>query len=148
MKFAKFLVIAMLLVFTLNANGAKKPDSTDCPCYLSDPGLVSEVTIIRNETCVETLERERVVIANNARNWYLEALTLTADPCFEMHIQESLQSENKYCFIRSGYMSEQGYCSSDGGTTWGLDLSDKQYDACEYALKDAYRYLESMTMCE
>ena len=145
-KYVLTALVAGLLLVSASAFAAK-PDSNNCPCYKSDPGLYYEVVNIANTTCVEILDRERVVIAKNAKNWYLDVLTPVGSSCVHLQLQESLQAERKSCYVRTGATTENGGCWG-GDSFISVGLTDREYEDCKYAMNDAYRYLETVAMCD
>ena len=150
MNMIKLTLIASVVVLSTTAMADKKPDPNDCPCYAGYPGLVFGVNQITAETCVVTLDRERVIVANTTQNWFLDAETPTGQACLHMQTQRNLIWDNHSCYIKNGFTTSTGYCSP--ATTNDHEthsyLSEEELAACEYALKDAYRYLETMSMCE
>lgn len=150
MNLIKITLVISLVVFSTTATAAKQPDPNDCPCYAGYPGLVFGVNEITNQTCVVTLDRERVVIANSAMNWYLDAETPTGQPCLHMQTQKNLAWDNHSCYIKNGVMTSNGYCSPETVDDHERHpyLTEDELAACEYALKSASRYLETMSMCE
>ena len=122
---------------------AKKPDSSNCPCYQDIESIVDG---IEDTTCITDILFEHSVDPINdsvSRIWKFH--TESSAFCGSLAIFE-LDSV-KSCSTSSGHMFLGALCTDE--SVLGFDgLTDDEYRNCLAAAKEAKRQLSQDAMCE
>ena len=138
-------LVAAGLFLTCTSVVADKPNSSNCPCWNSDPGILDSIVTIAQTSCVTQLFSQNLMTKKNYKFWTFAAITPAGMPCIEFHLVSN--PENESCHVVAG-TSTGGLCGDNLTYTSIYDLSRDQEKNCKLARDVAVEYLSETAMCD